>query len=87
MIKFTTCKEMRLRTGDIINNVKKGDRYIVTYRGKPVALVLPFSDQQVSELTPRFYKHAWADIEKTITENEAAYSNWNEAISESRMRK
>jgi prevent-host-death family protein len=87
MIKFATSKELRLRTRDIINSVKKGDRYIVTYRGKPVALVLPFSDQQVSELTPRLYEDAWADIEKTINESEAAYSNWDEAISESRRRK
>ena len=87
MIKFATSKELRLRTGDIINSVKKGDRYIVTYRGKPVALVLPFSDQQVSELTPRLYEDAWADIEKTINESEAAYSNWDDAISESRRRK
>jgi prevent-host-death family protein len=85
MIKFTTSQE--LRTGDIINSVKNGDRYIVTYRGKPVALVLPFSDQQVRELTPRLYEDAWADIEKTINESEAAYSNWDEAISESRRRK
>jgi len=87
MIKFTTSKELRLRTGDIINGVKKGDRYIVTYRGKPVALVLPFSDQKVGELTPRPYEEAWADIEKTINESEAAYSNWDEAINESRRRK
>ena len=87
MIKFTTSKDLRLRTGDIINSVKKGDRYIVTYRGKPVALMLPFSDQNVSELTPRLYEVAWADIEKTINESEAAYSSWDEAINENRRHK
>jgi prevent-host-death family protein len=87
MLKFATSKELRLRTADIIKSVKKGDRYIVTYRGKPVALVLPFSDQNVGELQPRPYDEAWADIENTINESEAAYSSWDEAISESRKRR
>ena len=87
MLKFATSKELRLRAGDILKSVKKGDRYIVTYRGKPVALVLPFSEQNVGEPSPRPYEEAWADIEKTINESEAAYSSWERAIDESRRRK
>jgi prevent-host-death family protein len=87
MLKFATSKELRLRAGDIIKSVKKGDRYIVTYRGKPVAIVLPFSEQNVGEPSPRPYEEAWADIEKTINESEAAYTSWERAIDESRRRK
>ena len=86
MLKFATSKELRLRAGEIIKSVKKGDRYIVTYRGKPVAIVLPFSEQSINEPSPRPYEEAWADIEKTINESEAAYSSWEEALNESRKR-
>ncbi len=87
MLKFATSKELRLQAGDIIKSVKEGDRYIVTYRGKPAALILPFSDQSVNEPTPRPYEEAWADIEKAINESEAAYTSWDIAISESRKNK
>ncbi len=86
MLKFATSKELRLKTGEIIKGVRKGDRYIVTYRGKPVALVLPFPEQNTVEQAPRPYEEAWADIEKTINESEAAYSSWENAINESRRR-
>jgi len=87
MLKFATSKELRIRAGEIIKGVKKGDKYIVTYRGKPAAIVLPFSEQNISEPSPRPYEEAWADIEKAINESEAAYSSWERAIDESRKRK
>ena len=87
MLKFATSKELRLRAGDIIKSIKKGDRYIVTYRGKPVAIMLPFSENNSGEPSPRPYEEAWADIDKTINESEAAYTSWENAIDESRRRK
>lgn len=86
MLKFATSKELRLRAGDILKSVNNGDRYIVTYRGKPVAIVLPFSEQNDSKPSPRPYEEAWADIEMTIKESEANYENWEKAIDKSRRR-
>ncbi len=41
-----------------MQKIKKGERYIVTYRGKPVALVLPFPNEQAEDMVPRAYQEA-----------------------------
>lgn len=87
MVQFATSKELRLQAGKIIRQVQEGERFIVTYRGKPVALMLPFSAEAVQEMMPREYEEAWADIENRINETEAGYSSWDEAIRESRRRR
>ena len=87
MINFTTSKELRQKTGDIIADIKKGERYIITYRGKPVALMLPFPAEEAEKLVPRAYEEAWQDIEMTLQESEAEYASWEEAIKASRRRK
>jgi len=87
MINFTTSKELRQKTGDIIADIKKGERYIITYRGKPVALMLPFPAEKAEELVPRAYEEAWQDIEMTLQESDEEYASWEEAINESRRRK
>lgn len=46
MINFATSKELRQNAGEIMQKIKNGERYIVTYRGKPVALMLPFPADQ-----------------------------------------
>ncbi|MDW7730104.1 MAG: type II toxin-antitoxin system prevent-host-death family antitoxin [Bacillota bacterium] len=84
MVQFATSKELRLQAGRIIKQVQDGERFIVTYRGKPVALMLPFSPETMQEMVPREYEEAWSDIENRINETEAEYSSWDEAISESR---
>lgn len=86
MINFTTSKELRQKTGDIIAGIKKGERYIVTYRGKPVALMLPFPVEKMEEVVPRAYEEAWQDIEMTLQESTAEYGSWEEAINASRRR-
>ena len=87
MINFTTSKELRQKTGDIIADIKKGERYIITYRGKPVALMLPFPAEKGEEFVPRAYEEAWKDIEMTLQESEAKYASWEEAVNASRRRK
>jgi len=87
MINFTTSKELRQKTGDILAEIKKGERYVITYRGKPVALMLPFPYEKTEELVPRAYEEAWQDIELTLQESEAEYVSWEEAIDVSRRRK
>jgi len=87
MINFTTSKELRQKTGNILAEIKKGERYVITYRGKPVALMLPFPAEEAEKLVPRAYEEAWQDIELTLQESEAEYASWEEAINASRRRK
>jgi len=87
MINFITSKELRQKTGNILAEIKKGERYVITYRGKPVALMLPFPAEKAEELVPRAYEEAWQDIELTLQESEAEYASWEEVINASRRRK
>ncbi len=85
-MQFLSSKELRLRAGEVIQKIKKGERYIITYRGKPVALMLPFNSETVEEIVPRAYEEAWADLEYTLQVAEPAEKDWVEAINESRRR-
>lgn len=87
MINFSTSKELRIKAGEIIKKVQRGERFVITYRGKPVALMVPFAADVLEEMVPRAYEEAWKDIEQTLNETEAAYPDWEEAIKESRRSK
>ena len=83
-MEFATSKELRLNAGKMLRNVKSGQRFVITYRGKPVALLVPFDNQVTEEMPSRSYEEAWEDIEQTLSETEAEYSDWTAAIKESR---
>jgi len=48
---------------------KKGERYIITYRGKPVALMLSFPAEEAEKLFLWAYEEDWQDIEMTLQES------------------
>jgi antitoxin (DNA-binding transcriptional repressor) of toxin-antitoxin stability system len=85
-MQFASTKDLRLYMGEIIQKIQSGERYIITYRGKPVALMLPFKSEQVDEMVPRSYEEAWSEIEQTLQESEPVYNDWSGAIKESRRR-
>lgn len=86
-LHFTTSKELRTNTSEIIKKIQRGERYIITYRGKPVALMLPFAPNQAMDaMVPRAYEEAWKDIEETLQQSEPQHQTWQEAIKESRFR-
>ncbi|MGQ9533508.1 MAG: type II toxin-antitoxin system Phd/YefM family antitoxin [Desulfotomaculales bacterium] len=41
---FVTTKELRLHYGTILERVRCGERVAITYRGKPVACLVPFEE-------------------------------------------
>jgi antitoxin (DNA-binding transcriptional repressor) of toxin-antitoxin stability system len=54
-------KDLRLYMGEIIQKIRDGERCIITYRGKPVALMLPFKSEQVNEIVPRSYEESFRE--------------------------
>jgi prevent-host-death family protein len=84
-MKFATSKELRLRTGEILEKVRAGGRFAITYRGKPVALLVPFEEDE--ELSPRPYAEAWADLQRALEATEPYYPDWRDALRESRRQK
>jgi len=76
-----TAKELKQRTGEIIRRVKSGERLAVTYRGKPVAIILPSpadGADRSEDLRP--FEQAWREIEASLEKTEPEFKNWREAM-------
>ncbi|NOR05099.1 MAG: type II toxin-antitoxin system prevent-host-death family antitoxin [Deltaproteobacteria bacterium] len=75
-----TAKQLKQRTGEVIKKVKSGERLIVTYWGKPVAVIAPPAPEEkktVEELRP--FNDAWRDIEKTLQKTKPEFKDWQGA--------
>jgi prevent-host-death family protein len=82
-----TSRELKNRTGEILRRVRGGERITVTNRGRPVAIVVPFSDAHLfSSDEVRPYETAWNDIIQTLAETAAEYESWEEAVARTRRR-
>jgi len=76
-----TAKQLKQKTGEIIRRVKSGERLTVTYRGRPVAVIVPqpADDADRSEdLRP--FEQAWREIEASLEKSEPEFKNWREAM-------
>jgi len=78
---IVTAKQLKQRTGEIIKRVKLGERLTVTYRGKPVAVILPppAEGKNLSSEFPPF-EEAWKEIEASLQKTEPEFRNWREAM-------
>lgn len=73
-----TAKKLKQRTGEIIKRVRAGERFTLTYRGKPVARIEPIS-QSNEQRKFRSVEEAWKDIEETLARTEPRFADWYEA--------
>jgi len=80
-----TAKELKNRTGDAFRAVSRGERVLLTRRGKTVAVLLPV-DFSVREDEVLPYDQAWQEIEAALTASEPEYASLEEAVSRSRRR-
>jgi len=83
-MKYVTAKELRLRTRQILEEAGSGQQIAVTYRGKPVAVLLPFDEE--AEFTVRPYAEAWKDIDAALARSRPAYRRVEDALRASRRR-
>ncbi|GFP25071.1 type II toxin-antitoxin system Phd/YefM family antitoxin [Candidatus Hakubella thermalkaliphila] len=87
-MKVITAKQLKNRTGEALRYVAKGEKVLVTRRGKPLAIMSP-SDQektfQTMELRP--FNQAWSEIEEALNRSEPFFRDWKEAINWSRKRR
>lgn len=80
-----TAKDLKNRTGDAFRAVSRGDRVLLTRRGRPVAILMPVDDQESDRALPPF-EQAWEEIEQALASSEAEFSSLEEAMSHSRGR-
>ena len=76
-----TAKQLKNKTGEALRLVKKGEKILITKRGKPAAILIPSSDyNEEGGLEIRGFEEAWKDIESTIEQAEPRFSNWRDAM-------
>ena len=80
-----TAKELKNRTGDAFRAVGRGDRVVLTRRGKPVAVMVPLEGGEAErELPP--YEEAWAEIEEALAASAPEIASLAETMSRTRRR-
>ncbi len=75
-----TAKQLKQKTGEVIKKVRLGERFTVTYRGKPVAVIAPPTMEETKALEElRSFDEAWGDIEQTLRKTKPEFKGWREA--------
>ncbi len=77
---FVTAKQLKQRTGEMIQRVKSGEKLTLTHWGKPVAMIVPMAETvavYADSLGPP--DEAWKEIEKALEESEPEFKGWKEA--------
>ena len=80
-----TAKELKNRTGDAFRAVSRGERVLLTRRGKTVAVLVPVDFQARDDEVPP-YDQAWREIEVALAASQPEFASLEEAMSRSRRR-
>ena len=83
-----TAKQLKQKTGEVIKRIKSGERLILTYRGKPLAVIEPTLDKtkKAADRVKEFQK-AWENIESTLDQTTPEFKDWREATGWIRKRR
>lgn len=58
---YSTAKELRFHTKELLDSVSRGEEVVITYRGKPYAKLVPFTkSKQTNENTDELFG-MWKD--------------------------
>lgn len=85
-MKTMTAKNLKNRTGEAMRAVSKGERVVVTLRGKPFALISPATAESLRKTSLRSYEDAWNDIELTLKKTKPHFKTAKEATAWTRKR-
>jgi prevent-host-death family protein len=86
-MKVTTAKELKNRTGEALRHVARGDKVVITRRGRPLAVLVPATEATCRDAVAiRPLSEAWADIEAQLKATAPTFPTWREALRWSRRR-
>lgn len=75
-----TAKQLKQKTGEVIKRIKSGERLTLTYRGKPLAVIEPATENKIKEINRvNESVKAWDRIESTLSSTKSEFKNWREA--------
>jgi prevent-host-death family protein len=82
-----TAKQLKLKTGEVIRRIKSGERLILTYRGKPLAVIEPTAKNE-KKAADRVNEsaEAWKNIESALNRTKPEFNSWREATEWARSR-
>ena len=80
-------RELKNKCAEVLRRVRRGERIMVTNRGKPVAVIIPAAEAPVEEDLVPALDEAWADIEAALEKSVPEHDSWKEALDRSRRRK
>ena len=86
MVRFATVKELRQDTPRLLAEIGTGERFVITKRGKPVAVLAPFAPRDEPRQPVRPFAEAWEEIESVLLDSEPAFATLEEALGHSRQR-
>ncbi|OIO31823.1 MAG: hypothetical protein COZ31_02060 [Nitrospirae bacterium CG_4_10_14_3_um_filter_44_29] len=85
-MRTMTAKNLKNRTGEAMRAVSKGERVVVTLRGKPFALISSVTAESLKKTSLRSYEEAWNDIELTLKKTKPHFKTAKEAMAWTRKR-
>ena len=86
MVRFATVKELRQDTPRLLAEIGTGERFVITRRGKPVAVLAPFTPPKEPARPVRPFAEAWEEIESALLSSEPAFATLEEALGHTRQR-
>jgi len=85
-MRTMTAKNLKNKTGEAMRAVSRGERVVVTLRGKPFALISPATSESLKETSLRPYEEAWDDIELALKKTKPHFKTAKEAMAWTRRR-
>lgn len=86
-MKTMTARDLKNHTGEVMRAIAKREEVVVTFRGRPAAVILPFEEtKKKARMEIRPFEEAWEDIEDALKRTKPAFRSWQEGIQWSRKR-
>ncbi|MBI4615567.1 MAG: type II toxin-antitoxin system prevent-host-death family antitoxin [Planctomycetes bacterium] len=85
-MKAVAARELKNRTGDVMRALRRGETLLLTFRGKPVATIIPCGDDRARTLEIQRYEEAWEEIENALRTSAPRFVSWREAEDTTRGR-
>ena len=85
-MRTMTARNLKNKTGEAMQVISKGEKVIVTLRGKPFALISPVTVESLERVSLRQPEDAWKDIEDTLKKSTPKFRSAKKAMSWTRRR-
>jgi prevent-host-death family protein len=85
-MKTMTAGNLKNKTGEAMKAVSRGEKVVITLRGKPFALISPVTADSLKKSSLRPFEAAWSDIENLLSKSAPKFKGFKEAMAWTRRR-